>query len=270
MDLPVRRLAAAALLVALLAAGGSYAGLYDRQWARHAEMVGLEAVADGDVPADAEVTALRSLPPETRATVRRAWSDEYGSATLYTDDGDHPASDALTALRYVRVDGQTYRVMQVADENMSVFGDVFAPLPLVASLTAAGLAAAWLWLGRFRPLDPAAATLVPVTALTVDTAVWLLDPTWLFGGDADLPVVPAAPALVVVGVALARGRLSWAVAAAAGFVALDVAARTAGSEFAGVPAFVLAGLPCLAVGYLFGRGEVDLDGRSTDRFEVAP
>jgi hypothetical protein len=268
MDVPVRRLAAAALLVALLAAGGSYGSLYDRQWARHAEMVGLEPVAESEVPADAEVTALSEVPPRTRETLRRATSDDYASATLYTDDGDHPAADALTALRYVRADGQTYRVLQVADENMSIFGDVFAPVPLVAALTVAGVAAAWSWRGRVRPLDPAAATLVPLTALAVDAAAWLLDPTWLFGGGADLPVVPAAPALVVVGAAAARERWGWAVVGTAAFVGLDVAARTVGSEFAGVPAFVLTGVPCLAVGYLLGREAAD-DGRGSGAAEAA-
>ncbi|ELZ84996.1 hypothetical protein C453_10460 [Haloferax elongans ATCC BAA-1513] len=237
------------LLIGTLGTVASYGWAYDSHLGQHTVSVMFEPA---DSTPNAEVETLDDLPPEAAEAVRTGVED--GSVTVHRDDQDE-VTDALESLSgAVRVDGETYRVFQVADENMTLLGALPQLTAVFLSLGVLGIGVAALRNGALKPLSITASMTIPGVALAVDVAVTLFSSMVTFSGGADLPVVPAATGFAVVGVA-ARKR-DWPLAVG-GAVFVLLAAQFASvldGTSLGPLASLVPGVPLFALGYLLGGG----------------
>ncbi|ELZ98813.1 hypothetical protein C440_00615 [Haloferax mucosum ATCC BAA-1512] len=260
MSARTRLLLAFVFVLGSLGTVGAYGWAYDSRLGQH----GIALMFDPAEPEpDSTVTDLETLPPAAADVVRTGVRD--GSTMTYRDDRDDVATALESLSRYVRVDGETYRVTQVADENMGFLSPIVQLSALLLSMTALGVGVAALRIGTFRPLSIAASLSIPGVALAIDVVVTLLDSMVSFPGSADLPVVPVATGLAVVGVA-ARNR-NWTVALG-GFVAVLLGAFFAGvldGTSLGLLGVFFPGIPIFVLGFvLAGGGQSDGDSVSAD------
>ncbi|KTG30827.1 hypothetical protein [Haloferax profundi] len=248
------------LLLGTLGTAASYGFAYDSRLGQHAVSVGFDPVS-GDVPDAADVTPVENLPSEAADVVRTGVEDGY--VTVYRDDSDD-LTDALESLSgYVRVEGEVYQVLQVADENMTLFGPLLTLTAMFLSMGLLGFGVAALRTGGFRPLSVTASLSIPGVALAVDVAATVADSVVTFSGGADLPVVPAATGLAVVGVA-ARKR-DWRLALGGFVVVMAVtsfASRLGGTSL-GPLGTLLPGIPLFVLGYVAGGGHTPVDRSET-------
>lgn len=259
MSARIRSLLVFVLVLGALGTAGSYGWAYDSHLGQHAVSLGFEPAEPGD---NSAVTAVDDLPPAAAEMVRTGVEDGY--ATIYRDDQDDAVESLESLSRFVRVDGETYRVMQVADENMTLFGPLLNLTALFLSMGVLGIGVAVLRTGAFRPLSVAASLSIPGVALAIDVAVTLLDSMVAFSGGVDLPVVPAATGLVVVGVA-ARKR-NWAFTLTV-FLAVMVTAAFAdvlGGTSLGPIGSLVPGIPLFVLGYVLGGGQSGDDSAGAD------
>ncbi|WP_396612543.1 hypothetical protein ACH9L7_04510 [Haloferax sp. S1W] len=237
------------LLIGTLGTVASYGWAYDSHLGQHTVAVKFEPA---EPTPESGVGTLDDLPPEAAEAVRTGVKD--GSVTVYRDDRDEVA-DALESLPgYVSVDGETYQVFQVVDENMTLIGPLPQLTALFLSLGVLGTAVAAFRNGALKPLSATASMTIPGVALAIDVAVTLADSMLTFSGGADLPVVPAATGFVVVGVA-ARKR-DWPLAVG-GTAAVLVAAQFAsvlGGTSLGPLGSLVPGIPLFALGFVLGGG----------------
>ncbi|WP_416839795.1 hypothetical protein [Haloferax sp. DFSO52] len=244
------------LVVGTLGTAASYGWAYDSHLGQHAVSVAFEPVESGTAD-ESELTTLEELPPEAAEAVRTGVEDGY--VTIYRNDRDD-VTDALESLsRYVRVDGEVYEVLQVADENMTLLGPLPQLTALFVSMGILGFGVASLRTGAVRPLSVAASLSIPGVALAIDVLVTVADSVVTFSGGADVPVVPAATGLVVVGVA-ARKR-DWRLAFG-GFVVVMVVAAFApllGGTSLGPLGTLVPGSVLFVLGYVAGGGATTLD-----------
>ena len=244
-----RALLLVVLLVGTLGTAVSYGWAYDSHLGQHAVMVAFEPA---DSTPESEVGTIDDLPPEAADAVRTGVED--GSVTVYRDDRDAVA-DALESLPgYVSVDGETYRVIQVADENMTLIGPLPQLTALFLSLGVLGTAIAAFRNGALKPLSATASMTIPGVALAVDVAVTLLDSILTFSGGVDLPVVPAATGFAVVGVAARKHDWPLAVGGAAAVLVAAQFASVLGGTSLGPLGSLVPGVPLFALGYVLGGG----------------
>ncbi|AFK19377.1 hypothetical protein E6P09_11380 [Haloferax mediterranei ATCC 33500] len=259
MSARTRSLLVFVLVLGALGAAGSYGLAYDSHLGQHAVSLALEPAEPGD---ESTITDVDDLPPAAAEMVRSGVED--GHATIYRDDRDDVTESLESLSGYVRVDGETYRVFQAADENMTLFGPLLTLTALFLSMGVLGIGVAALRTGAFRPLSIAASLSIPGVALAIDVAVTLLDSMVAFSGGVDLPVVPAATGLVVVGVA-ARKR-KWALALSV-FLAVMVTAAFAdvlGGTSLGPIGTLAPGIPLFVLGYVLGGEQSSDDSAGVD------
>ncbi|ELZ81427.1 hypothetical protein KU306_13125 [Haloferax larsenii] len=239
------------LLIGTLGTVASYGWAYDSHLGQHTVSVMFEPA---DSTPNSAVGTPDDLPPKAAESVRTGVED--GFVTVHRDDRDEVAEALESLPGYVRVDGETYRVVQVADENMTLLGPLPQLTALFLSLGVLGVGVAILRNGALKPLSAAAAMTIPGVALAVDVAVTLLDSMLTFSGGADLPVVPAATGFAVVGVA-ARTR-DWPLAVGGTVVVLLAAqfASVLGGTSLGPLGSLVPGAPLFALGYLLGGGRL--------------